>query len=613
VNDADVEVEASDPLARFLDRKYRQVWARHRITGEWVFLDRGQATDEMRVYAKAELKCPVRECDVKITARGRSKRDHFVHMTSSGHGEGEGEWHLQAKALLAEWAQTQPGFTGQEEETVSIKDTGRVRRADVMATHSAGAKVAFEVEYNEYTPEKWRAKQADYDSVNVTCTWVFGHLNRYLRQTRKPTGWPENQTWDRLQWVELTDAVARAGRPVLFINPVERAIVTAIQTQKSLDEVGADADWWEYAEHVGTRLAHPDGRSDVVLVLDPIDTCTLDPVRGLLTPTMVRVEAERALVEKRALEAKTRSEELAALRQKAREAAEAEQRRHAAQTPEEKDTARAYAERLRQRDAEQWKAHPLRARVTKRLGAVPDFLNQELRSDRGIYAHPAHWHCQLFEDLVLGPPAKAMLGQTVTFNEVCGMVHRAGFRFHREARRGFAAIRDFLDHLEDQGYLDIRSRSGDFIEAVVVVADLDHPPRRAVPNRWFPRNAPIAVHDHTRWDTSSARARLLSVYPQLPAVLALTDPEEQTTVIRVTPVHWHTHLYLQLIHNQVGQTFTIADAVGSLTRAGLSGHGPEAQDAVDVFLDRMREHGHLALTPAGRLVDFTYTVIDDRL
>lgn len=607
----EIRAEASDALARFLDRRYRQVWAVHRVTGERVFLGRGEATDEMRVYARAQLMCPVPGCAVEISARGRSKRDHFFHLNPSGHGEGEGEWHLQAKALLTEWAKRQPGFAAQEEEGVPIPGTDRIRRADVMATHASGTKVAFEVEYKDYKPEHWLAKQGDYDQLELPCTWVFGHLRRYLRQPPKPADWPEDQTWDRLQWVELTEVVARAGRPVLFINPVERAVATAVQDYPPVEEAASDEDWWQYEDRVGRRLAHPDGWKEVVLVLDLIDDCRLDPEQGLVTPTMVKIEAERAQIHERALRARARSAEVAEKRRKAREAAEADERRRAAQTAEERETARSYAEQMRQRDADRWASHPLRARIVQNLGSVPAFLDMELPADRGIYAYPTHWHSQLFQDLVLGTAGKPMLGKTVKFNEVCAMVSRAGFRFHRDTSRAFAAIRDFLDHLEDEGYLDIRDRSGDFIEAVTVVADLNHRPRPRVEDRLFSNG--IALHDHTRWETSSARARLQRIYPHLPPILAVAEPDELTSEMRVKPVHWHTHLYLSLIHNRVGESFTLADAVASLTRNGLARNGEDGHEAVHTFLDRMNQHGCLAFKPAGRLLDFKYTVVTDRL
>lgn len=629
---SEADKEPSNPLSRFLDRAYRQVWAVHRDTGEWVFLERGAATEEMRRYTRRNLRCPVPGCTVEINARGRSKRDGFYHLEPAGHGEGEGEWHLQAKALLAEWAGRQPGVqTAREEETVHVPVTQRVRRADVMATFETGAKVAFEVEYKDYKPEAWRLKQDDYDSLDITCTWIFGHLTRYLRQPRRPMDWPQHAAWDRLRWVELTEAVARAGRPVLFINPIERAVVTAIQPQISLSAAEKDPGWWRQADQVGDRLAHPDCYFDPVLVLDSLDQCTLDPRRGLITPTMRRIEAERERIASRAEQAQRRAEALAAerlladqLRQQRHQAILDAQQVRQNRTQEQKQTAKEYGERKRAEQAQAWETHPLRQRIVAARGAVPSFLERELPGDRSVYAHPAHWHSQLFADLVIGDAPRSMIGKTHTFHDALAVLRRARIQLPRDASRSFAAIRDFLYVLEREGFLDIANSGTHRIETFTVIADLSTPRQTALPSAPVSTPSPVLGRStayppsgdpaYATWTGSTERQALLRIFGEIPKILADAPRAESTEdepgrAITVLPVHWHAHIYLAFIHTQpVGYTFTLSEAVASLARHGLAAPGSNPRAAVVAFLLRLGRNGWLTVSEGEPSANTTYKV-----
>lgn len=625
-----------DALAAFLDRQYRQVWAVHQTTGERVFIDWGEATPEMRAYTRAHLCCPVPGCDTLISARGRTKRDHFFHLGKPGHGEGEGEWHLQAKALLTEWANSQEGVVAQEEESVSIPSTGSLRRADVMATWpSTGTKVAIEVEYKDYKPEQWADKQADYDTVGVGCTWVFGHLPRYLRQPRKPKGFPEDETWDRLQWVELTEAVARAGRPIVFINPVERAVVTAVQHQRSLEQAERDRDWWRYADRVGVRLAHPDSHMEPVLELDPLDECTLDPERGLITPTMRRVEIERARIADlasaaqaaAAVEAK-RQREAAEKRRAQQQADEDERRRRAARSEEEREAARAYGEQMRAQHARDWENHPLRARIIANRGEIPDFLACELPGDRAIYAHPAHWHSQLFTDLVLGTGEASRVGATAEFTDVLRMLRTARIQLPRDARRSFAAIRDFLYHLRDHGYLSIDDDGGiKHISSVTVIADLNTP-KPAPPRREWPVQRPQPASPppqpvpapptpgrtpdtrEQRWENAMVRGTITGLFPGgIPGFLADDPTPDTSSTIDALPVHWHAYLYLKYIaRHPKGHAFNLRDACNTVVEHRLADEVSEQVQVVVAAYLRHLSQQHLLLAPETDTLDGTYYV-----
>lgn len=158
-----------EALERLVDRDYRQVWAVHRTENCRIFLNVGQA-DAVRDEAKALWKCPVPGCDGPISTRGKSRRDHFFHPSGASHGEGESEWHLQAKAMIAGWAEQQPGRVSvREEETAKDEATRMHRIADVMVTWPDldGRKIAFEVEYKPYTAEDWRTKDGEYAAVGI--------------------------------------------------------------------------------------------------------------------------------------------------------------------------------------------------------------------------------------------------------------------------------------------------------------------------------------------------------------------------------------------------------------------------------------------------------------
>lgn len=95
------------------------MWAAERLTGMPVFLEDGQAV-QLRPRAKVELRCPVPDCEndkiTTVNGNGR-RRDHFRHDGGGGHSDGEGVFHLQAKAMLASWLRTSyPDLTVREEE-----------------------------------------------------------------------------------------------------------------------------------------------------------------------------------------------------------------------------------------------------------------------------------------------------------------------------------------------------------------------------------------------------------------------------------------------------------------------------------------------------------------
>lgn len=462
-------------LERFLRREYRQVWARHRVTGEYVYLAEGEA-EARREEARADWACPVPGCDGPISTRGKSKRDHFFHVNSAAHAEGESEWHLQSKAMLRQWAQAQGGdeVVVREEETAKDDESRMFRRADVMVTWPCRGdrRVAFEVEYKPFTAESWLVKHREYANAGIGCVWVLGHLPRYLKQPRKPLDWPENEPWDRFRWSPLARAIAAESLPVLFINPVERSIATVVvDGSYTFDEAGRRLNFWRIADDVGPRF-HPrfewdddEGR----LVVDSLDDCQLDETHGLVTPTMRWVMEQRA-----AIDAKAKADKESYLAQLAKSNADAAARR-------EYDPAD-YRERRRSHDRVGWENSELRKRVVARCGTVPAFLEAEQPWDRGVLGHPAHWHTVLFQDLVLAPTKDGRFGRSFTVGQVYAMLS-SRFKLHKEPRVRSSAISGFLKVLRQERFVEFTvDARGNITSDVTVVGNLDQRPKPPDPH-----------------------------------------------------------------------------------------------------------------------------------
>jgi hypothetical protein len=312
------------------------------------------------------------------------------------------------KAMIAALARTQAHAVGaQEEETAKDPATRVHRRADLMVTCPRRRKVAFEVEYKQYSPEEWRAKHGEYAGLGIGCVWLFRHLPRYLAQPRPPEGWPDTDACDRAKWRELRRQVARSGLPVLFINPIERSIGTLIEHRRRRARSS-----WQRPGNVSPRLAIPplfgDGASGSCRpnrFLSVGRRSWPDHANHAMDPK------QRAFVDAAADADRTECERLRAQQERRRYVqAEREatvQKRASTRTTEER---RLFAEQRRADDRQKWHASALRAQIKHELRQIPDFLAMQLEHDRGVHAHPTHWHCQLFEDLVRGRIGDSHLG-----------------------------------------------------------------------------------------------------------------------------------------------------------------------------------------------------------
>ena len=352
--------------------------------------------------------------------------------------------------MLAAWLTSRyPEARVQEEESVKTAGNRASRRADVMATWQGGERLALEVEYKAFSPEAFNAKDGEYRQAGVRCVWLFGHLRRHLTQPRRAPGATADFVDDRLLLRNTTRAAAGAGHTLLFVNPVERSVATAVIEGRPLES--RPPHWVEMPQHFGLR--YPDGTEepwqDIYLRIDSLDDCEADPHAGLVTPSMRDVEASRAEVERVLAIDRQRLEQQ---KEAARRVEQARQARERAQEARRQGTQR-WLEERRAEQERTWLRSELRTRVLAAAGQVPPELAQPLRDSFGVFAHHEHWHCALYGDLVLAGGA----GSFFTVGDCYRVLQGHGIEVNRKdpAKRAKAVIA-LLEHLELNGVLRIQ-------------------------------------------------------------------------------------------------------------------------------------------------------------
>jgi hypothetical protein len=395
-------------IAEFLDKERRQVWAVHRDTGEPFYLPEGQA-ETLRPYTQASLRCPYTTCEMPINTRGGSRRATFYHLKSPPHEDSrESEFHLAAKAMLAQWAgpRIPEGASVQEEQTVKDPPTRLLRRADVMVTGQSGRRVAYEVEYKAFAVDDWRRKQADYDTEKIPCTWLIGHTRISL--ARGPKNLPGlGETAVRVK--DLATAIAADGHPLLVVNPVTRQVGT----------LAADPDF--------TKPYRGEGTLAWVAVED-LDDCDFEPRRGIVTPTMRRIDEHEAERQRKAAEQAERTRRYEEVRRARVEAEEA---------------------RLRALWAA-WEASPVFKAFQDRWGGAPPEIAVGVMVEP-IRAVPVHWHGVLYEELVHGRAA----GFDFKWRDVFRALDH--HRIARSTRKYdvYRALDAYFEHLQRVGVIRI--------------------------------------------------------------------------------------------------------------------------------------------------------------
>jgi hypothetical protein len=102
------------------------------------------------------------------------------------------------------------------------------------------------------------------------------------------------------------------------------------------------------------------------------------------------------------------------------------------------------------------------------LARTPPIIEQELRADRGVHLHPAHWHAQLYWRFL-----HRKIGSSFSFGEAVRCFSAAQPKHKRGAR---IALAGYLFELRRRGYVTFRSEGTRIESEILVLADLHQPP-----------------------------------------------------------------------------------------------------------------------------------------
>ncbi len=463
-------------LAEFQDGERCLVWARVKADGSLYRLDDGTAR-ALKVWAKEHLECFMPDCEARrltTVARHPRRRDGFSHYQGAGGHSLESEAHQQGKAALVEWVTATLGPEGVA--AVAEQSTSdRKRIADVMVTWPGGRQVALEVQYAPLSVEHWQTRHDSYREQGIVDVWLLGHVSRHLQQARRHAWEREGATDGLVTLGDLHAAIAEAGAPVLWINPVTADGAASIGTvaQAALPHLGRTRPYGDGHDGATFQVPAAPPTARGVFLADPLAACALTP-DGMVTPTLDRLR--RAAAELGRVDAARRADD------QARAAAE----RAARQAKAERDRAGAEsrARWLQERKAEQqaaWDTSGLRERVLARHGGkVPSLFTVNLGGEGGIYAPAAHWRAAVYRDCVWNKTCRSF-----TVAAAHQAIRDQGIPLDRSQPGARSrAVVGWLLHLERQGYVDIERdpENRSTVLRVVVRGDLENrPPPRTRP------------------------------------------------------------------------------------------------------------------------------------
>lgn len=420
-------------------KETRQLFALDRQTGLIVQLPEGAADAFRSGCRTGRWVCPIESCDSPeyIAVGGPTRRHHFRHRAPSAGGHSPETWlHEVAKSVLAQHLQERYPAAAVYPDTKAV-DGGQ--RPDVLVELD-GYQLAFEIQYSSMTIGEWRERHKGYRAAGIHDVWLFGNRPPHFRQARTlPLDFAislSNLLWD----------VHEAGLQIRFIGPDALAIATALI--ESGDPNDRALDRFKFA-------------------LDPLEACEIRDGRFVvpsdareLKARVRREERQRALDE--------------ALRRETERWERERQRHEAERLRRERDADRiaAFKER-RQREHEQaWRRAEPRFLELIGVAETPPVIAREVRGDRGIWMHPAHWHAQLYWEWLHGK-----IGSSFSFKQ-------AGRRWYRsqgdKGKRGVTiALTAYLWELKRRGFIDFDA-DGPYIESKIrVLADLTELPQVA--------------------------------------------------------------------------------------------------------------------------------------
>jgi hypothetical protein len=426
----------------------RQLFALDRETKLIVQLPNGKADSFRDGCRSGRFVCPLESCDSpEYTAvGGASRRHHFRHRAPAAGGHAPETWlHEMAKHVLAQHLQERYPAAQVYADTKSV-DGGQ--RPDVLVEID-GHRLAFEVQYSAITIADWKKRHEGYAAAGIRDVWLFGNRVPHFRQAR---------TLPHDFAISLSDllwAVNHAGMHVRFIGPDALAVATVLV--ESGDRSDRSLQRFKFA-------------------LDPLASCEITD-GWFVVPTDARENEARAQreAEQRLLDEEWRRD---------REAWEAErQRREAQRARRAADDARrerdahkiaAFRERRRREQEQKWtQAEPWFLELVG-LAETPLIITREIRGDRGIWMHPAHWHAQLYWERL-----HRKVGSSFSFKQ-------AGRRWYRsqgdKGKRGVTiALTAYLWQLKRRGFVEFDADGAYISSAIRVLADLTEPPPERAP------------------------------------------------------------------------------------------------------------------------------------
>lgn len=203
-------------IAAFQQGESHFVYAAYRAGGTRMHYLADGAAHAERTFTKTELMCPIPNCptpELTTVARQIPRRQHYRHYTTKNGHAPERQFHVEAKARIAEWAIAQhPAATVIMEQPTN---TDRERVADVLVTFPNGERVAIEIQYSALTVEEWTRRHDSYRAQDIVDVWLFGHVGAQFRTTRDG---------DEVRLNDVHQAVAATGAPVTWLNPTQGLI-----------------------------------------------------------------------------------------------------------------------------------------------------------------------------------------------------------------------------------------------------------------------------------------------------------------------------------------------------------------------------------------------------
>ncbi|NUU19058.1 hypothetical protein HP550_17555 [Cellulomonas humilata] len=586
---------AAGDIAAFTDGETRLVYAAHvnDPIGPLYLLEDNTAK-QFKSYAKANLQCFIPDCATpQFTTVSRARgRDGFRHLTGGGHSE-ESLFHKQGKHALLDWlARKHPDVDARPEVSMlPVVD----RRADVLATHATGERIALEVQYSAMPApgdrDSWESRTRDYQNVGVSPVWFLGHRGVHF----KPQLGGET-----IELGPVARAILDAGMQLWWLNPILGVVAIPYVV--------------DYVEREGFLLAPTSQDRTVYLWIEPIDSLTLTAT-GPHHPRLDELAYHRV--------AYLAAEQIRTDREEQRRAtavAKAERDKAHAADRQRRANERAVQKQRKVSDAIEaqntaWSTSTMRANVLARYGGqIPEHLDLP-SSSSGIRAHRQHWQALAYGHLMF-----AKLDSIATINDCLRVLSTDSLVSSRVAAGD--TIRDWLQRLHALGHVDlVEGTEGRFtvtdpprelLRREVRAERLRTEQARRLEQERRERQVAAKQRRHRReqaWLGSPLRAVVIERFSGLPELLTLGSSNTDNTGVDVALEHWRALAAIRIA--DLAPRFGIEDCVASIKREVPVTSVGSLRTAIRDWLLAAQHDGWVLALPLGRyLVQERFTSLD---